>query len=123
MPLRARKRCHDMTATPDPIISAETFAANLSDRWLHCRELGHTWRPWGARDEPSSRCYVRTTRCSQCRTERHWIIDYRGHVVSSHYTYPDGYLAKHVEPGYSRDTFRLEAVVREIAAPQRKAVS
>lgn len=105
-----------------PTISADTFAASLSDRLLHCRELGHTWRPWGASDEPESRCYVRTTRCSQCRTERHWIIDYRGHVISSHYTYPKGYLATHVEPGYSRDTFRLEAVLRELAAPQRKAV-
>lgn|SRR5262245_18807414 len=102
-----------MTQPPNTI-SADAFASELSDKWLHCRELGHAWRAWGASDEPASRCFVRTTRCSQCHTQRHWIIDYRGHVVSSHYTYPKGYLATHVQPGYSRDTFRLEAVLREL---------
>lgn len=110
-----------MTDTRADTITADRFASQLSDRLLHCRELGHTWRPWGAADEPEHRCYVRTTRCSQCRTERHWVIDYRGHVVSSHYTYPKGYLATNVQPGYSRDTFRLEAIHRELSAPRRVA--
>lgn len=109
------------TTTDDALIPADRFAGQLSDRMLHCRELGHTWRAWGVSDERQARCYVRTTRCSQCRTERHWVIDYKGHVVSSHYTYPQGYLASHVAPGYSRDTFRLEAIYRELQKPRRVA--
>ena len=110
-----------MTATQMDTISVDTFAATLPDKLLHCRELGHTWRHWGASEEPAAHCYVRTTRCSSCRTLRHWVIDYAGHVISSHYTYPDGYLAKHVEPGLTRDPFRLEAIQRELAKPHRKA--
>lgn len=103
------------------MVSADTFAGQLPQRLLHCRELGHTWRHWGVADEPEHHCYARTTRCSSCHTLRHWVIDYAGHVVSSHYTYPQGYLASNVAPGLTRDPFRLEAIQRELAQPRRKA--
>lgn len=103
------------------LIPPDRFAHSLSDKVLHCRELGHTWRPWGASEERQAKCYIRTTRCSQCRTLRHWVIDYQGHVVSSHYSYPDGYLAKHVERAYGRDHYRLEAIQRELGKPRRVA--
>jgi len=110
-----------MAETDSTPLPADRWAHQLSDRMLHCRELGHTWRPWGISEEAEARCYVRTTRCSSCRTLRHWVIDYTGHVVSSHYTYPTGYLATHVQPGFSRDPFRLEAIQRELARPRRQA--
>jgi len=108
-------------STATQTLTADSWAHRLPDRMLHCRELGHTWRPWGISEEAEAQCYVRTTRCSSCKTLRHWIIDYRGHVVSSHYTYPDGYLATNVQPGFSRDPFRLEAIQRELARPRRQA--
>jgi hypothetical protein len=95
-------------------VDPESFAAGLSDRWLHCRELGHTWRPWGVSWERKARAYVRTVRCSGCRTERHMVVDSHGHVISSHYTYPTGYTAAGVTKGLRRDTFRLEAINREL---------
>lgn len=110
-----------MTAAAEPTLSADQFAHQLPDKMLHCRELGHTWRPWGVSEDRKAHAYVRTTRCSSCRTLRHWVIDYAGHVVSSHYTYPQGYLATHVEPGLTRDPFRLEAIQRELAKPRRVA--
>lgn len=110
-----------ITAAPEASMSPESFAASLPDRLLQCRELGHTWRHWGASDEPEHRCYVRTTRCSSCRTLRHWVIDYTGHVVTSHYTYPQGYLATQVGPGLTRDPFRLQAIQRELGKPRRVA--
>ena len=100
-------------------LDPDTFVSNMTDRLLHCRELGHTWRAWGAADEPEHRCYVRTTRCTSCKTLRHWVIDYRGHVVSSHYTYPKGYLAP--VAGLTRDPFRLEAIQRELGSSRRVA--
>ena len=108
-------------AQQDQQITADRFAAELGDRQLHCREMGHTWRPWGVSDEREARCYVRTIRCASCKTLRHMVIDYTGHVVSYHYTYAPGYLATHVVPGFSRDPFRLEAIQRELAKDRRAA--
>jgi hypothetical protein len=115
------RKARKMTTAPDHGVTPDHFAAQLTDRLLHCRELGHTWRAWGVSQDRKARCFIRTTRCASCRTLRHWVIDYSGHVVSSHYTYPDGYLAKHVVPGFSRDPFRLEAIQRELAKPRRVA--
>lgn len=100
-------------------ISHDSFAAALSDRWLHCRELGHTWRAWGVSWEREARAYVRTIRCTQCKTERHMVVDSDGGIVSSHYTYPKGYVAQHVQKGLRRDVFRLEAINREIGKYER----
>lgn len=104
----------------DSTLTHDQFAAQLSAKFLHCRELGHTWRPWGVSYEPEARAYVRTIRCSSCRTERHMVVDSTGHVVSSHYTYAEGYMANHVEKGLRRDTFRLEAIERELNLRERR---
>jgi hypothetical protein len=120
MPTKSRH----LTAAPDtPTITADTFAARLSDKALHCRELGHTWRPLVARWEPESRSFHRRLRCSSCRTERVQTLNQRGHVVTNHYVYPDGYLATHVEGMTgARDLFRLEAVVRSLSESEARAV-
>lgn len=94
-------------------VHVETFAASLSAKQLHCRELGHTWRSWTVSFDQASKSYDRRLRCSSCRTIRHQLLDSRGHVLTNSYTYADGYLAANVERGtLSRDVFRLEAVTR-----------
>lgn len=95
-------------------VNAETFAEQLSEKHLHCRELGHTWRSFTVKWDASARCYDRQLRCSSCRTIRRQTLSDRGHVLSNSYVYADGYLASHVEPGFTRDVFRLESVLRTL---------
>lgn len=105
------------------VISADDFAAGLPDRFLRCRELGHVWRPHTATYDPSDSIYDRVLRCSSCRTTRHQVLNSHGHVLSNSYKYPDTYLATTLERGtYSRDVFRLEALVRFIDSSNQKAV-
>ena len=99
---------------PTPV-SVETFAANLGDRVLHCRELGHVWRPLTVRWDAKARAYDRRLRCSSCRTVRVQVITGKGHVLSNRYEYATGYLAVGVEVGRgNRDTFRAEALNRAL---------
>jgi hypothetical protein len=107
---RHLRRVPDNESDPIPV---DTFAARLSDRLLHCRELGHQWRPLVATWEPESRTFHRALRCPSCKTERRQVLNARGGVVSNGYVYPKGYLATHVEGMQGgRDVFRLEAVIR-----------
>lgn len=96
------------------VVTLETFAAGLSNRYLKCRELGHIWQPFTVSREGTG--FLRRLRCSSCKTIREQLLDSRGHVIRNGYKYADGYLAKdHVERGnYSRDVFRLESVIRFI---------
>lgn len=103
----------DRTATR----TVEGFAATLPDKVLHCRELGHVWRPSTVSFDATARAYDRRLRCTSCRTERIQLLDSRGHVLRNSYKYPDGYLAKDVERvGQSRDVYRVEAVQRFLHA-------
>ena len=109
----------DESKTPD------SFAAEMNDKALHCRELGHNWRSWTVSYDTSARAYDRRLRCPSCRTVRKQLLDSTGHVVSNSYIYPDGYLAKGVAVGLTRDVFRLEAIHRFLGstdAPQLRAV-
>lgn len=98
-------------------VSVETFAAALSNSYLACRELGHTWRPWRAEWSGELRAYERELRCSRCKTTRRQVVNDQGHVLSNGYRYADGYQAKDVEKGVrvSRDVFRLEALTRYLS--------
>ena len=95
------------------------WARELPDAALTCRDVGHYWRPFTASWEPESRSYYRVLRCGRCKTERHQLLDSRGHPVKGHYVYPDRYLAP---PGTGRlvgderDTLRLESVLRVMGA-------
>lgn len=105
-----------MPHRPDPAVSPTTFAQGLTDRQLHCRELGHTWRPLTATYDKQARVFDRSLRCSSCRTVRNQVLSRKGEVLSNSYVYPKGYLAQNVDehPGVAsmRATFRLEAVHR-----------
>jgi hypothetical protein len=109
---------------PKQPVTVDTFAARLSDKALHCRELGHTWRPLVASWEPESRTFHRALRCSSCRTERRQVLNSHGGVVSNGYVYPEGYLASNVEGVLSgrRDVFRLEAVIRTMDDADVRAI-
>ena len=104
-----------------------TWAHALTDAALLCRDVGHYWRPFTASWEPASRSYYRVLRCGRCKTERHQLLDSRGHPVSGHYVYPEGYLAPAGMGrlvGDERDTLRLESLVRvmggdEVAVARR----
>jgi|KBSMisStandDraft_5_1062788.scaffolds.fasta_scaffold38380_3 hypothetical protein len=100
----------------DELVSPERFAGGLTDRQLHCRELGHNWRPMTASFDAKARVFDRRLRCSTCRTERVQMLSNRGEVLANRYIYPKGYLAQslseHPGIGAMRATFRLEAVHR-----------
>ena len=112
----------------DPDVSPETFAAGLSDRVLHCRELGHVWRPMTARYDKTSKTFDRQLRCSSCHTIRKQVLTQRGEIVSNGYTYPPRYLASNVDGHVDRSLFRMTALTRFLeqhgdgAAPFLKAV-
>lgn len=103
-------------------VRPEDFVGDLSDRLLHCRELGHTWKPLTVSWDKSSSSYDRRLRCPSCRTVRVQLLTSTGHVVSNRYQYPDGYLAKNVEVGLlNRDLFRIEAITRFLTATETQA--
>jgi hypothetical protein len=90
----------------------DAFVAGLTDRVLHCRELGHVWKPLTARWDGDASCYDRRLRCNSCRTVRIQLLTRSGHPVSNRYVYPDGYLAKGTTHNANRDVFRIEAITR-----------
>lgn len=98
-------------------ISVDTFAAGLGERVLHCRELGHVWRPLTVTWDRKARAYDRRLRCSSCRTVRVQVLTQSGGIVSNRYEYAEGYLAHGVEVGRgNRDVFRAEALSRFLDA-------
>jgi hypothetical protein len=106
-------------ADPD-IRDASSFAQSLTDKALHCRELGHEWRDHTVAFDQKARVFDRALRCRSCGTIRRQILDRRGHVIRNGYQYADGYLASKVlnRTDLSRDVFRLEALTRWMEANQ-----
>lgn len=105
-------------ADDSAVRDAETFAAGLSRKQLHCRELGHEWRDSTVSWDAEARCYDRALVCRNCRTIRRQLLDSRGHVLTNSYKYADGYLATKVQnrENLSRDVFRVEAITRWLSA-------
>jgi len=119
----ARRHLAAVSDDTEPV-SVDVFASRLTDKALHCRELGHVWRPLVASWEAEAQAFHRRLRCSSCRTERVQVLSARGGVLSNHYVYPRGYLATHVEGGVAgrRDLFRLEAILRTLDDSEIRAV-
>src|SRR4030095_10304684 len=102
-----------MSRVSEQPTTVEGFAHGLTARVLHCRELGHVWRPNTVTWDEAAVAYDRRLRCTSCRTERVQVLGASGAVLSNRYVYPEGYLAKGVEGvGASRDVYRVEAVTR-----------
>lgn len=105
-------------------VTVDTFAAGLGDRVLHCRELGHVWKPLTVAWDATVKAYDRRLRCSSCRTVRVQVVTGAGHVVSNRYEYADGYLAKGIEIGRGdRDTFRRVALERYLTTNAESEVA
>jgi hypothetical protein len=105
---RARREEPDLRDAP-------SFAQSLSDKQLHCRELGHEWRDHTVTWDQAASVFDRALRCRSCGTIRRQVLDRRGHVLRNGYTYADGYLAAKVQNRdglNNRDVFRLEALTR-----------
>lgn len=117
-----RRAVRDVYADPAEV---QEFARDLRSTFLHCRELQHSWRPFGARWDDEHNNYVRVVRCTRCHTRKHQRLSLSGAVLASHYEYPDGYLHAHLGRivGEGRDVLRLESLTREMGKPNLKAVN
>ena len=117
----ARAQSRRPISFADPVEVRE-FAADLSEAWLECRELGHLWAPRTAHWSGEDGCYYRTLRCDRCETERDQTLSDRGAVLSNSYNYPDGYLLEGMGriAGEGRDMLRLASVVRTTQPKAKK---
>lgn len=92
------------------------FAEGLKETFLHCRELGHNWRPYTAkkRRAKDGGGFIRTLRCTRCKTTREQEIDRTGMVQTNKYEHPEGYLHKGMGRivGEGRGLLRLESLKR-----------
>ena len=109
-----------MVQTPPPTqadpLSVQVAAMEMSDEFLACRELGHTWHPRTAAWNGDERVYDRTLRCPRCKTMRLQTLSQRGEVLTNSYAYPEGYLLTIGGriAGAGRDMLRLESLNRQI---------
>jgi hypothetical protein len=111
-----------VSAQPPPTLYAdeaevEEFAASLPERYLHCREMNHNWRPFTVGSFKDGG-FERVLRCTRCRTRKTQHLDSRGMIVgSAKYEHPEGYLHQGMGRivGEGRGLLRLESI-RRIAA-------
>jgi hypothetical protein len=109
-------------ARPAALSALGAWGAGLSDAYLTCRDMGHTWRPFTAQWVPDDNCYTRTLRCGRCQTERHQDIGPDGLVLAGHYSYAEGYTAPAGTgrlDSAGRGQLRLESVLRLIGKDER----
>lgn len=103
-----------------PLADPEDFdqwASELSDKFLLCRDMGHTWSPFRASLNQELRVYERVLRCRRCGTKRHQTLDMRGGLQGTHYEYPEGYQAPPGSGAFDKDarsSLRLESITRLI---------
>lgn len=102
--------------------AVEEFAQGLSISFLQCRELGHIWKPWGARRDDEHNTFERSLRCPRCKTKRHETLSMRGAKLRSHYEYPEGYTTDGLGRivGEGRDALRVESMIRTLTSIQNK---
>lgn len=95
-------------------VDVDEWAQDLSDAFLLCRDIGHTWHAVTA-SLTTEHTYTRVMQCPRCTTQRHQDLSLYGAILSSRYEYPDGYVAA---PGMGRltsgqrDHLRLESLHR-----------
>lgn len=103
------------------------LAAELPTAYLMCREMQHSWMPHDGRYSEETKTIKRVIRCDRCGTFRHQELSLTGVIISSHYDYPDGFLAKGVGriAGEGRAQLRIASVMRQydIPAPVAKTAA
>lgn len=95
----------------------DRWAKDLQEKFLLCRDMGHTWSPFRAALNQDLRVYERILRCRRCGTKRHQTLDLRGGLKGTHYEYPDGYQAPPGSGSFDKDArsfLRLESITRLI---------
>lgn len=87
-------------------------AKALSDKFLHCRDIGHSWKLYYQRKEGAY--IIRKMWCPSCKTNRKTKINRYGEVVANSYDYDDGYLIKGLGrvQGRSKSMLRVESINR-----------
>jgi hypothetical protein len=97
----------------------KTFASDLADELLNCRQFGHSWEPYTV--ELNGRLYEQVLRCKSCETERVLSINKRGQVLKSHYRYADGYVLEALGRivGDARAVLRVEGITRLLTAQEK----
>lgn len=100
-----------------------SFAADLPEKYLACRDTGHVWRPFDARVDKTKGCYVRSHRCMNCRSLRHQHLTFSGGVIRTAYEHSDGYLSDIGRiAGEGRDVLRLESIQRALGKRQVRSL-
>lgn len=96
-----------------PGIDVEEYAQGLSDSFLHCRELGHVWRPRSVIRIPDGG-FTRTLVCAQCTTTRIQDLNAWGVAVRNRYRHAEGYLMRGLGrmDSTSLGVLRREAITR-----------
>lgn len=97
--------------------AVEEFAATLPERFLHCREMNHNWRPYTVGSHKDGG-YERVLRCVRCKTKKTQHLDLRGMPVGGiRYEHPEGYLSEGLGRivGEGRGALRLESIKRIVA--------
>lgn len=126
MPRRAALRVVDTTPPPASpyadLGDVKAFAESLPERFLHCREMGHNWRPWSA-GRFADGGYERILRCSRCRSKRFQNISGSGVILKSHYEWAEGYLSQGLGRivGEGRGVLRLESIERLVTKTEEDA--
>ena len=90
------------------------FASGLPERFLHCREMNHNWKPFTVGRHKDGG-YERVLRCVRCKTEKTQHLDQYGMILgSAKYDHPDGYLHEGFGRivGEGRGLLRLESIKR-----------
>lgn len=108
-----------MYATVDEV---SAWANDLSDRFLECRDMRHSWRRVSINVNADD-TLKRVRRCRTCKTERSEIVTQMGHVLSRTYSYPDGYQTHGIGrmAGDTLDAVRAVSIQRELAQSGKDA--
>lgn len=98
------------------------IVAAYSDEYITCRDTGHHWKPITAVREKKSGNIRRVLTCQHCAADRNQILDRAGYIISSNYSYQNGYLIPKVGrlTAKHRATLRLASITR---APVTEAPS
>lgn len=90
------------------------IVAGYPDEMIACRDTGHHWKPITATREKKTGNIRRTLTCQHCAADRNQILDRAGYIISSSYSYQNGYLIPKVgrlTAGH-RATLRLASITR-----------
>lgn len=93
----------------------QEFAEALPEKYLHCREMSHNWRPFAVGSHKNGG-WERTLRCTRCKTKRVQHLDTRGMIISTRYEHPKGYLHQGFGRivGEGRGVLRLASIKRQV---------